>query len=160
MEVGADGVAVITLQNGKVNALHPTGQIAHARRTLQLYRVFLQDTDASFSHAVIKQLFDNLQKAHSSPQVRAIVITGANGTFSGGFDISQFKSGGADANLSENVNTGFLNLVETGPKPTVAAVSGIALGGGCELAIACNARVAAPGTSPRLRPCVLLAKDV
>jgi enoyl-CoA hydratase/3-hydroxyacyl-CoA dehydrogenase len=96
---------------------------------------------------VLQQLFDNLKKAQASPQVKAIVITGANGTFSGGFDITQFKSGGADSNLSENVNVGFLDLVETGPKPTVAAISNIALGGGCELAIACNARVATPGTT-------------
>lgn len=96
---------------------------------------------------MIQQLFENLKKAQGSPQVKAIVITGANGTFSGGFDISQFKSGGADDSLSESVNTGFLDLVETGPKPTVAALSNIALGGGCELAIACNARVATPGAS-------------
>ena len=96
---------------------------------------------------MIQQLFENLKKAQGSPQVKAIVITGANGTFSGGFDISQFMSGGADKNLSANVNIGFLDLVETGPKPTVAAISTIALGGGCELAVACNARVATPGAS-------------
>lgn len=96
---------------------------------------------------MIQQLFENLKKAQGSPQVKAIVITGANGTFSGGFDISQFMSGGADKNLSANVNIGFLDLVETGPKPTVAALSTIALGGGCELAVACNARVATPGAS-------------
>jgi enoyl-CoA hydratase/3-hydroxyacyl-CoA dehydrogenase len=149
MEVGADGVAVITLENGKVNALHPTGPVTHTSGSFRLYSVVLQGIDATVSRAVIKQLFDNLQKAQASPNVKAIVITGANGIFSGGFDITQFKSGGADANLSENVNTGFLNLVETGPKPTVAAVSGVALGGGCELAIACNARVATPGTLSR-----------
>jgi hypothetical protein len=77
--------------------------------------------------------------------VVGIVITGANGKFSGGFDISQFqrKEGGAD--ISKLVNEGFLKLVETGPKPTVAALSTLALGGGCELAVACNGRVATTG---------------
>lgn len=36
-------------------------------------------------------------------------------------------------------------LLENGPKPTVAAVNGACLGGGCELAMACNVRVSAPG---------------
>lgn len=80
--------------------------------------------------------------------MKAIVITGANGVFSGGFDISKFQDGGADEDLSSNVNKAFLDLVETGPKPTVAAVSKIALGGGCELAVSCNARVATPGLPP------------
>lgn len=94
---------------------------------------------------MISQLVENLKRAHASPQVKAIVIIGANGVFSGGFDITQFQSGGADDRLSENVNTAFLELVESGAKPTVAALSTIALGGGCELAVSCNARIATPG---------------
>lgn len=98
-----------------------------------------------YKSAVLRELFDNLKRCQTSPEVKAIVITGANGVFSGGFDISKFQDGGADADLSANVNKSFLDLVETGPKPTVAALSKIALGGGCELAVSCNARVATPG---------------
>lgn len=86
-----------------------------------------------------------MKRCQTSPDVKAIVITGANGVFSGGFDISKFQDGGADEDLSSTVNQAFLDLVETGPKPTVAALSKIALGGGCELAVSCNARVATPG---------------
>ena len=39
-----------------------------------------------------------------------------------------------------------MSFLEDGPKPTVAAIQGVALGGGCEIAIACNARIATPGT--------------
>lgn len=99
--------------------------------------------------AVLRELFDHLKRCQTSPEVKAIVITGANGVFSGGFDISKFQDGGADEDLSSNVNKAFLDLVETGPKPTVAALSKIALGGGCELAVSCNARVATPGMQPR-----------
>lgn len=95
--------------------------------------------------AVLHQLFDNLKKAQTSPGVKAIVITGAGGKFSGGFDIQQFAQGTGGAAISETVNEAFLNLVDTGAKPTVAAIPGIALGGGCELSVACNARVCVPG---------------
>jgi enoyl-CoA hydratase/3-hydroxyacyl-CoA dehydrogenase len=97
--------------------------------------------------AVLQSLFSCLKKAQSDPKVVAIVITGANGKFTGGFDISQFQKQEGGAAISEMVSRSFLELVETGPKPTVAALSAIALGGGCELAVACNARVATPGAA-------------
>jgi hypothetical protein len=43
------------------------------------------------------------------------------------------------------INDNFRELLEAGPKPTVAAISGMALGGGLETAMACNARLASPG---------------
>lgn len=95
--------------------------------------------------AVLNNLFSCLRQAQADAAVKAIVITGAGGKFSGGFDISQFQNQAAGEELSKLVNTSFLELVETGPKPTVAALSTIALGGGCELAVACNGRVATPG---------------
>lgn len=45
----------------------------------------------------------------------------------------------------DRINQLFCELLESGPKPTVAAVAGMALGGGLEVAMACNARVASPG---------------
>ena len=46
------------------------------------------------------------------------------------------------------INQHFCELLESGPKPTVAAVAGMALGGGLEVARACNVRIAAPGEIP------------
>ena len=43
------------------------------------------------------------------------------------------------------INDNFRELLEAGPKPSVAAIEGMALGGGLETAMACNARLAAPG---------------
>lgn len=92
-------------------------------------------------HAVLTSIFEALRKAHADPSVKAVVITGSAKAFSAGFDINEFASGNA---LDDRVNEAFCTLVESGPKPAVAAVSGVALGGGCELAMACSARVATP----------------
>jgi len=50
--------------------------------------------------------------------------------------------------LASRINDNFRELLESGPKPTVAAISGLALGGGLETAMACNARLASPGGNP------------
>lgn len=95
--------------------------------------------------AVLRSLFENLQKAHQDSKVQAIVVAGANNNFSPGFDIQQFqKSGGGG--IDNTINEAFCRVLEAGPKPTVAAIEGVALGGGCEVAMACNARICTPGT--------------
>jgi len=52
-----------------------------------------------------------------------------------------------------SINDNFRELLEAGPKPTVAAISGLALGGGLETAMACNARLASPGLYHTTRHC-------
>ncbi len=49
------------------------------------------------------------------------------------------------------INDNFCELLESGPKPTVAAIEGVALGGGLETALACNARLCSPGAATRAR---------
>jgi 3-hydroxyacyl-CoA dehydrogenase len=74
--------------------------------------------------------------------VKAIVITGAGKAFSGGADIKEFNSPKA---LAEPTLHSLINVVENSAKPVVAAIHTVCMGGGLELALGCNYRVAMPG---------------
>jgi enoyl-CoA hydratase/carnithine racemase len=76
-----------------------------------------------------------------------VLRTPSAGKFCAGFDINQFQKSSGGGGIDSKINDAFCELIESGPKPTVAAVETMALGGGCELALACNARVCAPGLS-------------
>ncbi|NOX30877.1 MAG: enoyl-CoA hydratase/isomerase family protein [Actinobacteria bacterium] len=109
-----DGVAVITLVRPKVNALNI--------ELLSQLEVVADDLTAN--------------------PPGAVVITGGDRVFAAGADISEF--GGPDE--AKVVGQSFrraLDGVAAIPRPVIAAVNGVALGGGCELAMACDLRVAA-----------------
>lgn len=72
-----------------------------------------------------------------------LIITGAGETsFVSGADINDIRARGRDDGLAA-INSSLFAKVDKFPKPVIAAVNGFALGGGCELALACDIRVAA-----------------
>jgi enoyl-CoA hydratase/carnithine racemase len=74
---------------------------------------------------------------------RALLITGAGGTFAAGADISQLQQRGRDEALS-GINSRLFDRIARLPALTVAAIDGPALGGGAELAYACDIRIVTP----------------
>ncbi|MBA4789913.1 MAG: enoyl-CoA hydratase/isomerase family protein [Rhizobiales bacterium] len=93
----------------------------------------------ALSAAVRAGLLAAIAEAGADPEVRAVVITGEGKTFIAGADISEFGKPPAPPSLPD-----LLAAIEGCPKPVVAAVNGVALGGGLELALACHARVVSP----------------
>ncbi len=111
-----DDVAVITMNNPPVNGL---------------------------GYATRVGLTSGLEKANADPSVKAIVITGAGKAFSGGADIKEFGSPKA---IAEPNLLSVILALEASPKPVVASIHSVAMGGGLELALGCHYRIAAPGT--------------
>lgn len=81
-------------------------------------------------------ILDGLARAAADPDVRAVVITGAGRIFCAGADITEFGKPPVAPTLPD-----LLSGVEESVKPVVAAINGAALGGGCELTLACHGRV-------------------
>src|SRR5512134_3437377 len=95
-------------------------------------------------HATRRTLSEGLERAFDDPAVKAIVITGTDRVFSGGADIREFNTPAA---LAEPNLLQLIDAVERSPKPVVAAINGVCMGGGLELALGCNYRIATPDAS-------------
>ncbi|CAK9075346.1 unnamed protein product [Durusdinium trenchii] len=126
INVRPDGVGVITMNSPPVNSLGT-----------ELVTSFKQE----------------FPKLVADPKVKAIVVTGNGNMFCGGAEITEFaimvamgpekmKENNPVAALSE-----MMDMIDASPKTVVAALNGPALGGGCEVSLACHYRVASPKSS-------------
>jgi enoyl-CoA hydratase/carnithine racemase len=98
----------------------------------------------------LPRLLDGLA---SDPSVRVVVLTGAGGNFCAGADISEL--GDIKPHGEGNLSTAAEEALAAFPKPTIAAIEGFCVGGGCQLAAACDLRFAADGARFGITPAKL-----
>ncbi|MGD2188008.1 MAG: 3-hydroxyacyl-CoA dehydrogenase NAD-binding domain-containing protein [Desulfobacterales bacterium] len=117
-----DGVALFTMNNPPVNQL---------------------------SQHFVLELVNAFIEAFEDKEIKAIVLTGTANNFIAGADITQIKDAKTKNELLPKLkdNNQFLNSIENGPKPVVAAINGNCLGGGLEIAMVCHYRAAARGVN-------------
>jgi len=85
-----------------------------------------------------------LDETNADAAVKAVVLTGTGKAFSGGADVTEF---GTPKSLQEPNLRVVISLLENNPKPVIAAIAGVCLGGGLELALGAHFRVALPDAS-------------
>ena len=110
-----DGIAILRLDNPPVN---------------------------SFGLELREELVRGLGRANADADVKAIVLIGSGAGFSGGADIREF--GTPKAAAFPNLRT-LIREFEDSAKPVIAAIGGVCMGGGLELALGCHYRVGVPG---------------
>jgi enoyl-CoA hydratase/carnithine racemase len=102
----------------------------------------------SFNFAMLKALQARFEAIRFDPGVRVVIVTGAGKAFCAGADLKE-RATLSDSQVKEFILTirNLFTLIESLPKPVIAAVNGVALGGGTELALACDLRVVSSAAS-------------
>ncbi len=123
----------------KILSLHHEGQTA---------LITIQNPPANaLSSQLLTELNDMFDELEQNEEVRAIVIRGEGRFFSAGADIKEFTTLQEESDYASLADRGqqVFERIEQCPKPVIASIHGAALGGGLELAMSCDIRIATKG---------------
>lgn len=139
------------LAEGKLLVDHPADGVA---------RLTISNPEKrnALDHPILDAITASLGQMRLDPDTRCVVVTGAQGMFSAGYEIGEIADGKFQAEAERLVAHPFteaIEALEAFPHPTLAALTGHTIGGGLELALACDLRVAAEGIKLGMPPAKL-----
>ena len=125
--------------------MNTTALLVEIKETIATVTVNRPSAMNAMTLTTLQELDVVVQQLSASAEVRAVIITGAGEkAFIAGGDISMLRElGPVEARELALLAQGVCTAIEQSPKPFIAAVNGYALGGGCELAMSCDIRIAA-----------------
>lgn len=117
--------------------------IIEIKERIATIKINKPETLNALSTQVLRELSDAVDQINANPEVRVLIITGEGRSFVAGADISEMKSMDRSQGLEYGkFGSSVFRKIEKLPIPVIAAVNGFALGGGLELAMACDIRLA------------------
>lgn len=110
---------------------------------IQLITINREDKMNALTIGLIKEIGQEIKRLQSENDIRGVVLTGKGSkAFAAGADIAEFANFSAiESKEMSSSGHDVFNSIESSTKPVIAAVNGFALGGGCELAMACHVRI-------------------
>lgn len=114
-------------------------------RLIRIITIDRADALNAMNLAVVKELHEVIRESITSKEVGVVIITGrGNVAFIAGADIKSMQTmSPREALKFSKAGQALTRTIERSPKPMIAAINGYALGGGCEISLACHIRIAA-----------------
>jgi enoyl-CoA hydratase len=114
-------------------------------RLIRIITIDRADALNAMNLAVVKELHEVIRESITSKEVGVVIITGrGNVAFIAGADIKSMQTmSPREALKFSKAGQALTRTIESSPKPMIAAINGYALGGGCEISLACHIRIAA-----------------